>query len=64
MDADFAEAEEDATARLRTTETDLRTEVGEHHYLVDLALDGLVVGARKDSVGDDLTLGIQGGFKE
>src|ERR1700722_20613594 len=64
VDADCAEAEQNAATGLRTAEAGLRTEVREHHDLVDLALHGLIVRAGKNSVGDDLALRVQGGFEQ
>src|SRR5580658_10194208 len=46
----FAEAYQHAAARLRTSETELRPEAREEHYLIKLALHGLIVGARENLV--------------
>src|SRR5277367_1573633 len=64
VDADFAEAEEDAATGLRTAETRFGAEVREHHDLVDLALHGLIVGTGENSVRDDLALRVQSGLKQ
>lgn len=62
VDADFAEADQDAAAGLRDAEAHLRAEAGEHHHLVELVVDGRVVRAGEDGVGDHLALRVDDGF--
>lgn len=64
VDADFAEAEKDAPAAHRTSETQLRTETGKQKDLVNLALYYRVVGAGKNLVEKNFALGVQRRFDQ
>src|SRR5580693_8887555 len=53
VDANFAEADQDFAAGLRGAEVHFGSEAGEHHHLIELVMDGGVIGAGENGVGDD-----------
>ena len=63
-DPDSAEIQYYATAITGEAEIGLGAEAREEHELIELALGGVVAGAGKNFVRDDLAMGVEGGFDE
>jgi hypothetical protein len=62
VDADFAEADQDAAAGGGDAEAEFGRETREHHDLIELVVDRGVIGASENGVRDDLALGVESGF--
>lgn len=59
MDADLAEAQQDAPTPGRTAKAQLRAEARKHQKLIDLPLDGGIIGTGKNLIEDDLSLRVE-----